>query len=217
MSRPDATASAAIDQPTIRPVFFCHLDILGDPVRACTAGQSIAFAGTGNADLDGYTFDGINPTMVDIGPVRDKDGGSDSVIAKLSGIVALDAELLSIIGDRANWQGRTAQLWRLIRDEFGTGQGAVQHYYTGWMTALTISGEPGDQTIELTIEGYLAAYSAASNRSYLDQERYDPGDLSARASIALANGNSTSPLTSGTPVNLGGGFALDLVAPWGRF
>lgn len=75
MSRPDAAASAALDAPVIRPVFFCYLDIVGDPLRACTAGRSYSFSGTGDPDLDGFSFDGVDPTVVDIGPVRNKDGG----------------------------------------------------------------------------------------------------------------------------------------------
>ncbi|HEX8419475.1 MAG TPA: hypothetical protein VF638_05620 [Sphingomonas sp.] len=206
MSRPDAAASAALDAQVIRPVFFCYLDIVGDPLRACTAGRSYSFTGTGNADLDGYTFDGIDPTVVDVGPVRNKDGGADAVTARLSGLLTLDTELLNLIGDKANWQGRSAQLWRMIRDENGSQRGAIQHYYTGYMTALSIGGSPASQTLELTIQSYLAAYSQASGRTYLDQEAFDPGDLSARASVALANGNSGSPLTNNTPVYDSGSF-----------
>ncbi|KQO51412.1 hypothetical protein [Sphingomonas sp. Leaf257] len=207
MSRPDAAASAALDASVIRPVFFCYLDIVGDPMRACTAGRSFGFSGTGDVDLDGFTFDGIDPTVVDIGPVRNKDGGADAVTAKLSGIVALDADLLNIIGNKANWQGRTARLWRMIRDENGNQQGGVQHYYTGWMTSLAIGGSPESQTINLTIESYLAAFSKASGRTYLDQDTFDPGDQSARAAIAVANGMSGSPLVSNTPTQspAGGG------------
>ncbi len=204
MSRPDAAAAAALDAQSIRPVFFCFLDIIGDPLRACTAGQSYTFTGTGNADLDGFTFDGIDPTFVDIGPVRSKDGGADAVTAKLSGLVAIDADLMNVVGNKANWQGRTAQLWRMIRDENGVQQGAVQHYYTGWMTSLAIGGSPGDQTINLTIESYLAAYSQASGKTYLEQHLYDPADQSARASIAIANGITGSPTTATTVV--GGGY-----------
>lgn len=204
MSRPDLEASAALDAHAIRPVFFCFLDIVGDPLRACTAGHSIPLIATGDADLDGFTFEGIDPTVVDISPVRQKDGGSDAVTAKLSGILTLDNELLNIVGNRTNWQGRTARLWRMIRDEYGTQQGALQHYYTGWMTALQIGGSPGDQTIRVTIQSYLAAYTAASNRTYLDQATFDPGDLSAQATIAIANGNSGNPLVNNTPSSGGG-------------
>lgn len=202
MSRPDVAAAAALDASVIRPVFFCFLDILGDPLRACTAGRSLKLSGTGDLDLDDLTFDGLDPTVVEIGPVRAKDGGSDAVSARLSGIVALDAPLLNLVGDPANWQGRTARLWRMIRDADGVQHGAIQHYYTGWMTALAITGDPASgQTITLTIEAYLAAYSQASNRSYMDQALFDPDDLSSRAALAIANGNSGSPLTGNTSVN----------------
>jgi hypothetical protein len=200
MSRPDEAAAAALGASYVRPLFFCYLDIVGDPLRASTASQSLIFSGTGDPDLDGQTFDGIDPTFVDISGVRQKDGGSDTVTAKLSGIVALDAPLLNIVGDKANWQGRTARLWRMIRDENGQQRGAIQHYFTGWMTALTIGGAPENQAIQVSIESYLAAFSAPSNRSYLDQDSFDPGDLSARAAIAIANGTSGSPLTNNTPM-----------------
>lgn len=198
MSRPDATASAALDGQVIRPVFFCYLDVLGDPLRANTSGQAIVINGTGDSDLDGFTFDGLDPTFVDIGSVRQKDGGSDTVAAKLSGLLNLDTQLLNVIGNKANWQGRIGRLWRTIRSADGTQQGGFQHYYTGWMTALSIGGSPESQTIQLTIESYLAAYTSASNRSYLDQGTFDPGDQSALAAVAIANGTSGSPLTSNT-------------------
>ena len=213
MSRPDAVASAALDGQVIRPVFFCYLDILGDPLRACTAGRSLKLDGTGDEDLDGFVFDGIDPTVVEIGPVRAKDGGSDAVTAKLSGLVTLDNELLNLVGDPANWQGRTARLWRMIRDEDGAQRGAIQHYYTGWLTALNINLDPAaGQTISLTIEAYLAAYSQASNRSYMDQELFDAGDLSPRAAMAIANGNSGSPLTGNTAVSFASGAAMSAAA-----
>ncbi|TCP33278.1 hypothetical protein [Sphingomonas sp. BK235] len=213
MSRPDANASAALDRQIIRPVFFVYLDVLGDPLRACTAGRSLLVNGTGDADLDGFVFDGLDATIVDIGPVRAKDGGSDAVSAKLSGLLTLDNELLNLIGGAANWQSRTARLWRMIRDEDGIQRGAIQHYYTGYMTALSIEGDPAvGQTINLIIEGYLAAYSQASGRTYMDQALYDPADLSAKAAIAIANGNSGSPLTSNTAITFSSGSAMSAAA-----
>lgn len=218
MSRPDATATAALDAQVIRPVFFCYLDIVGDPLRACTAGQSIAFTGTGDPDLDGHTFDGIDPTFVDIGPIRQRDGGVDTITCKLSGLVSLDAALLNIVGDRANWQGRPARLWRTIRDANGAQQGGIQHLFTGYMTSLLIGGSPGEQMINLSIQSYLAAFSGASGRTYLDQAQFDPGDQSARAAIALANGLSGDTLRNATPRSTEGGLMepirQDVGLPW---
>ena len=63
------------------------------------------------------------------------------------------------------------------------------------MTALKHSGSAEGQQLSVTIESYLAVFSVASNRTYLDQERYDSGDLSAQAAIAIANGNYTGAIT----------------------
>lgn len=208
MSHPDATASAALDAQVIRPAFFCFLDLVGDPRRVTTAGYDWAFSGTGDADLDGFTYEGINADFVDISEITVAEGGTETVTASISGLPVIDAATYTIIGDRANWQGRVARLWRIIRNEANVQQGGVQHYYTGYMTNLAIRATANEgQTIEMTIEGYISAHSQPSNRTYLDQERYDSGDLSAKAAIAIANGMSNSPLgnVASAPSLYGGG------------
>ena len=204
MSRPDTAAAAALDAQVIRPVFLVYLDIMGDPVRANSSGTTITLTGTGDPDIDGFAFDGVSPDFVDIGSVAVNEGGSDSLIVSLSGLPVLDEETLDQIGDKANWQGREARLWRIIRNANGEQQGSIQHYYTGYMTSLDIKSASDSQIISLSIESYLAAFSAASNRTYQNQQEYDPGDQSARAMIAIANGTSTSNITPGG--GAGGGF-----------
>jgi hypothetical protein len=119
------------------------------------------------------------------------------VTARLSGIRGLDDDDRALLADPANWQGRTVRMWRMIRNAVDEQQGGIQHYYTGYMMALSHIGSASGLTLELTIESYLAAFSQASGRTYLDQESFDEEDLSARAALAIANGNSSSPLTSG--------------------
>ena len=205
MNRLDAIASGALSAEIVKPVWLAYLDIFGDPVRANSSGADMTITGTGDVDMDGHQFIGISHSFVDISAVSARQGGSNTVTATLSGIAGLDADTLALIGDKANWQGRPARLWRIIRNAANVQQGAVQHYYTGYMTALTIGAQPDQQSITVSIETYLAAFSQASNRTYLDQERYDPGDLSARASIAIANGNTGNPITGGTPTGSSGG------------
>jgi len=195
MSRPDAAASAALDGRVIRPGFFVFLDIVGNPVRINTLGYDLTITGSPFAEMNGQAFMGTNGKFIDIGSVKAKSGGSDSLTCRLSGLRDIDNETLNIIGDQSSWQGRPAFLWRMIRDEAGQQQGAIQHYYTGYMVALSISGDETEQSIELSIEGYLSAFSQASNRTYLDQELFDPGDLSASAAIAIANGSGAVNLT----------------------
>lgn len=192
MARPDATATEALGAQVVRPAFICWLDIIGDPVRATTWPADITFAGTGDADLDGFTFYAIDPTVTSISPVKHQDGGSETVTASLSGLILPDTDLLNIIGDEGNWLGRDARLWTALYNESNVQQGAVWNYHTGKMTALRIVGSAEKQLIEVSIETYLAAIAPPSNRTYLDQKHFDSGDDSAAASIAIANGVSGS-------------------------
>ena len=62
------------------------------------------------------------------------------------------------------------------------------------MVSLAQAGSASEQKISVTIESYLAVLSQPSNRTYMDQSRYDSGDNSAAAAIAIANGNFTGAL-----------------------
>lgn len=205
MSLPDATHVAALSSEVIKPVWFGWLDFASDPVRANTSGRNITPSATGDADLDGFEFLGITARLVSVSPVRVREGGSETVTAQLSGIQGLDADDLALLADPAEWRGRDARLWRIIRNASNVQQGGYHAYYTGKMVALTHQGNSEEQTISVTIESYLAVFSSPSNRSYLDQARYDAGDESARASIAIANGNFTGARATGGGSGGGGG------------
>ncbi|WP_310533120.1 hypothetical protein [Novosphingobium sp.] len=198
MSLPDITAIAALSGSVIKPVFFVWLDIDGGPVRCNTSGHNITPTGTGDADLDDHEFIGIGGDFVDITPVKHSQGGSESVTAQLSGIAEVDADTLALIEDAANWRGRDARLWRVIRNAANVQQGGYHGFYTGKMVSLLHSGDDQGQVLSITIESYLAVFSEASNRTYMDQDRYDAGDLSAKAAIAIANGNFTGAPSGST-------------------
>ncbi len=165
MSVPDPTAAAALDGEVIKPVFFAWLDIVGDEVRANSSGHDITPTGTGDDELDDELFIGIGHMFVDISSVKVSDQGTESVTATLSGLPEIDSETFDLISDPANWQGRLARLWRVIRDAQNVQQGGFQPYYTGYMTALEVGGDDSGQKITVTIETYLAAFSAAPNRT----------------------------------------------------
>lgn len=209
MSRPDAAASAALDDEIIKPVYFAFVDFLNVPIRANTSARDVAVTGTGDADLDGFTFAGMTADIVDVGPVTNAEGGSQTVEVRLSAAIDLDNAMLNEIGDSANWQGRTFRLWRVIRDEALNQQGGFQHYYTGYMIDLSIDAAPGSQLMTVQIENYIAAFTQASNRTYLDQADFDPGDLSAQAALGSANGTSGNSILSNTPAGGGGNFRFD--------
>lgn len=187
MSLPDATAGTQLLTDFI-PAWVCFLDVSGDEVRVTTAANSLTFSSTGDADLDGFTYSAISPSVVNVGPVANKEGGSDTLTVSLSGIVGPDTDLLNAIGDTTLWRGRSARLWAVIYNPSMVQQGAVWAYYTGRMSSIRLSGAPDNQTVEMDIENYLASLKQASGRTYMDQDKFDAGDLSSKLKIACANG-----------------------------
>ena len=191
MNGPDAAAQAALAERVRRPVTYCWLDIAGEPVRVTDGPYSYTFAGTGDEDLDGFTFEAVDARVVSVGDVKAKEGGTDTLTLTLSGLAGIDGDTMNSIGNRANYQGRDARLWKAMLNPVDlTHIGAIWPYYTGYMAVPKIAGDQTSQTISLEIETYLAFFGQASNRTYLDQASYDPGDLSAELSIAIANGAS---------------------------
>jgi hypothetical protein len=206
VSRLDATAgNFVVNNQFIRPVNFVFMDFVGDPVRACDAGFDINISGQPEADLNGL-YKGVTGDFAELSPIKISDGGSSTVTAKLSGIKTLDDATLDVIGDVTRWKGRTAQVWRIVWDQANAAQGSYQHYYTGYMVDVLIAGNSGEQFIELTIENYLAAFGQASNRTYLSQRDFDPGDASGDGTLAIANGTNAMPgltpvtVSTGAPV-----------------
>ena len=190
-SRPDTAAQAALAASVRRPVTFAFLDLKGEPIRVTNAPYSFTFAGTGDEDLDGFTFDAVDPRVVSVGPVKAREGGTDTLTLQLSGLAGVDDELMTQIGDRSNWAGRDCRLWRAMLDPHDmTRIGAVWSFYTGYMSVPKITGDRTGQVINMSVESYLAFFGQASNRTYLDQQSYDPGDQSAALAIAIANGAS---------------------------
>jgi hypothetical protein len=106
----------------------------------------------------------------------------------MSGLLVNNADFLAIIGDKSKWQGRIARLWFYCVDQNESQVGSVIPYYTGYMNEVSISGSADSQTVTLTIENYLASIAGAQNKTYLIQNIFDAGDLSAETSIAAANG-----------------------------
>lgn len=198
MSRPDAIAGAALGEEIIRPVYFGFLDFPNEPVRANTSGKTLTVTGSGDADLDGFTFDGLSGDLVSVSPLRNSEGGSDTVQVQLSAAIDLDNDMLNEIGDRSNWQGRLFRLWCMVRDKDGVQQGAIIELYTGYMIDLSIAATPGNQILTVEVEGYIDAFAPASNRSYLDQADFDAGDLSAQAALGSANGTSGNTIVNNT-------------------
>lgn len=196
----DATTQAALEASILYWRALIYADIDGDVIRATTGLYDRTISGSGDAELDG-TYESYSHNVIDIGPVRHNETGSDTVAVTLNGILA-NSDLLNVIGDRTNWQGRAARLWFYCVDQDEAQVGSIIPYYTGYMNDVIIAGSPDEQRITLTIENYLASLSGAQNKTYMMQNLYDAGDLSANATLGAANGMGSG---SGSGLAVGGG------------
>lgn len=194
----DAATQAALEAPILYWRALIYADFDGDPLRATTSIYNKVISSSGDAELDG-TYESYNHNIIEISPVQHNETGSDTVAVTMSGIIT-NADLLNVIGDRTNWQGRSARLWFFCVDENETQVGSIIPYYTGYMNDVTISGSAEEQRITLTIENYIVSLTGAFNRTYMMQTLYDSGDLSAAATLAAANG-----ITSAVQAGVGGG------------
>lgn len=204
-TRPDSAAQLQLRQEVVRPRFLAWLDLVGEPIRATTWPTSLTPAGTGDPELDGHEFMALEPTLVDVGPVKFGESGADTVTFSLSGLILPDEELLNTIGDTANWQGRVARLWQGVADAAWAPQGTIWAYYTGYIVNMKMDVEPEGAKVRVQVENYLASLSPPSLRNYLDQKEFDPEDESAAAAIAVANGGFATGVSTPTSGGSGGG------------
>ena len=197
---PDSTAKAALNSH-FSAAWFIFLDISGDPLRVTTFGTDVVVSSSGDSELDG-TYISSDGRLIAVGDVGNSESGSETLTITLSGITSIDAALVADIADKSLWQGRLARIWCRIYDEDGvTAQGAIFPVYTGYMSSVQITAGAETQTMTLSIENYLAFFSDASNRSYLNQKDYDSSDVSAAATMAAANGLQRG---SGAAAGVGG-------------
>ena len=199
----DATTQGALEATVLYWRMLLWADFDGDPLRATSGLYDRTISGSGDAELDGF-YDSYDHNLISVGPVKHNETGSDTVTVTMSGLL-LNADLLNMIGDRTKWQGRSARLWFYCADENETQVGSIIPYYTGYMNDVVIVGSPSEQRITLTIENYLATLSGAPSQTYMMQNLFDAGDLSANATLGAANGLGSG---SGVSSAVGGGASI---------
>lgn len=189
------TTQAALEAEIVHWRALIYADFVGDTLRVTNNIINKTISGSGDAELDG-TYESYYHNITEVSPVQHNETGSNTVSFTFSGIIS-NSDLLNMIGNRANWQGRAARLWFFVSNESGGQVGDIVPYYTGYMNDITISGSPRDQRITLTIENYVSSLSVAANRTYMMQKLYDPNDLSANATLSAANGMGESSGVTG--------------------
>jgi hypothetical protein len=208
MSNLNATVQGVIEGQVVNARWVCYLDVDTDPLRATTGLYNKTFSSTGDADLDGFTFESYPAELISVSEVQHDESGSNQVAVTMSGLIVNNAAFLALIGDRTKWQGRTARLWWYVVDENEAQiTSDVYGYYTGYMNDITINGSPDSQSITMTIEHYLTTLTVTSNKTYAMQREFDSGDYSADASVAVANGTSSANVAGVQSYGLPGYFS----------
>ena len=211
----DAATLALLGQEVVHVQWFAWFDIVGDPVRAVSGVQDVAFGvgETGDPDLDGQTFKAIPSDLISVGDVEHSESGSRTVTASLGGLPVEDG-LLDIVEQRAKWRKREARLWFRVLEPFEWGAGGqpiafnplpIHRYYSGYLVNLIVEPPVPSQTIVASIENYQAALSEASGLTYLHQSEFDAGDRSAAQTLAAANGIQKAGVAGGGGRGGGGG------------
>jgi hypothetical protein len=183
----DVTTQAALEATVVNWRVLIYADFVGDVLRGTSGLYDKVISGSGDTELDG-TYDSFSHDLINVSTVKHNESGSDTVSISMSGLVVNNADFLAIIGDKSKWQGRIARLWFYCVNENEGQVGSIIPYYTGYMNEVSISGSAESQTVTLTIENYLTSIAGAQNKTYLIQNIFDAGDLSAETSIAAANG-----------------------------
>lgn len=183
----DATTQTALESTIVHWRVLLYADFYGDVLRATSGLYDMVFSGTGDTELDG-TYESYDHNLVSVSPVSHTESGADTVSISLSGLIVNDVDFLNMVGTKTNWQGRSARMWFYCADQNEAIVSSIIPYYTGYMNDITIGGSVEQQTVTLTIENYLISLSGAQFKTYMMQDQYDSGDLSAAAAIASANG-----------------------------
>lgn len=132
----------------VRPVTVGFLDIHTDPVRGWTGPGTFAPTGTGDTDLDGFTFSSVEGAVEISDFIDNQDIGGEVTVSYAAGEMADEEVFQQLIVDRRAWFGRRAKFWRffLAADEGSVGS----EFYTlfnGVMVGAGISRQAGGPSV----------------------------------------------------------------------
>jgi hypothetical protein len=202
----DSTAQAALGDH-FAVAWYIFLDLDGDPLRVTTFGQDTVFSSTGDVDLDGNTFVAFGGAAR---RRRRKQFGKRLRHAARHPVRHCLHRHDAARRDRRQDQVAGPPLPHMVPALRRCGSNAPrrnrQPLHRLYVEVRFVAAPKG-QTIQLSVENYLAYTTQASNRSYLNQKDYDAADTSAAATIAAANGLRSHSGGGGASSSTAGGLA----------
>ena len=187
----------------IRPAWIVRLDILDDPLYLWTGLGQLTPSGTGDAALDGYTFDGSGE-LGKIEPIKEGDTGSSSVMLSLPGIDLEKIALEQVVSDQRRWQFRRAWIWLGLLNTSLSVIANPTRIKTGRMDQMKLDADGKTGTVSVILESHQAYASQPLGSRYIQQPTVDPADISQKYVHDLYN--RRPPIGEKTDNNLGGIF-----------
>lgn len=213
----------AISQPSITTYIAARLNFKNETMFLWTGVGSItAPANTGDALLDGKTFDSISHELIEIGENTFSTTGSGELTVSLN--VPADADLTITAAQTipAEYQGRSAVLWRVVKLVQSDPLAAPTWYFrrirSGTMDKVEVQADGMSHKFTLTIESHSGKISNATNQTWLNQRQYDPNDSSQDFAPSIANGDPAPTRANTTGVgSSGAGYAGDYGGGYGGY
>jgi hypothetical protein len=195
----DATLSLAAPPPLALLFFADFADLpLRGAFAPCPVHVPVGIT-DGDGDCEGFTFPVADSRVLDISPVTQDQGGTDTLNFTLS-VDQFDTDLLSAIEDPSLYVGRRVRLWHAVLDPDNATDGglnAVQlrRLYRGYMTQPAQSADEGRYVITMQAENYLALLAGPQGRTDIESGLWDSDDLAG--AVLKGRGSHNIPAMPG--------------------
>lgn len=185
----------------VRPLFVAWLDFTVDPIRAWTGPGDFSPSSTGDTDLDGNTFLGVEGAVA-MSEIHEGLSGTSPLTITYSAHNLTAPGLLQIVADDRIWLKRKAVVWvAFLQDDQASVHPEVERLFAGVMVNADSTrkfGEPAK--LEITMDLNLRKSGDATTR-LTDHKRFNATDTATTRIVQLANGTLNSvqfnPRTSG--------------------
>ena len=201
----DGTTQAVLDALAadgITTALAARLDFKSESLFVWTGVGAIQPEGSGDSLLDGNRFEPLsNGVVLNVGDSSFSYSGSEALDLTLAVPSSQSTAIAAAQVFPDEYLSRPFTLWRALLKKFPTDPLAQPLWFfrrlrAGAMDKVEISNDGHQHTFRLTVESHASLISAATQQTYLDQERYDPADTSQRYAASIANG-SPAPTNGG--------------------
>jgi hypothetical protein len=185
----------------ITTALAARLDFKSESLFVWTGVGAIIPSGSGDSQLDGNRFEPLdNGVVLNIGDNSFSYSGSEALEITLAVPSSQTTAIAAAQVFPDEYQARPFTLWRALLkqpdDPLAQPLWFFRRLRAGAMDKVEISNDGNSHTFKLTVESHASLISAATQQTYLDQERYDPADTSQRYAASIANG-SPAPTKGG--------------------